>query len=615
MSRLGWLIVEIHRRSLWQVLLIYVGAGWACFELIDAVTSRLALPPWLPGLAIVLFLLGLPFVVATAFVREVVLPAAAVSEAEPGGVKREAASVRREARRRHRLLTWRSAGLAFLSAFALWGVVAAGWLLFGERGTVPGTEREMVVVLPFENLGAAEDEYFADGLTDEITARLASVSGLGVIGRTSAVRYKNTEKGIGQIGEELGVDYILEGTVRWQRRPDGRDRVRVTPQLVRVSDEIHLWADIYEEELADIFEVQEGIARQVTQALNVTLLESERRALGGKPTGNLEAYDHYLRGRYYFHQRTPDGLERAIEAYERAIELDTAFAPPHAGLGSVYAVSVLWNYRFVSDPYAAARRALSMADAALALDPNLAEAYAARTYVKTFLWAPFEDVVSDARTAIRLEPSSADAHGWYAHLLAREGRVDEAIREDSIAIGLDPLAPGRRVGSAGNAAVGDRYELAVREADRALALVPDLAVARAAKALSLLMLGRADLCVELDLGPFEGLRALCLYEQGGVVEASALIDSLSSMVVSGTFPDSIYGLANPAAAVATYYAWTGDASASLAWFERSVALAPTTVLFWSVRSSVFDKVRSDADFSAGIEHLRNDVWTRVGERE
>jgi TolB-like protein len=614
MSRLKRLISEIHRRSLWQVLLIYVGAAWACFELIDAVTARLGLPPWLPGLAIVLFLLGLPLVVATAFVREVQLPAA-IPEAEPQIVEADAAAARLEARRRHRFLTWRAAGLAFLSAFALWGVVAAGWLIFGERGAVPGTEREMVAVLSFENLGAAEDEYFADGLTDEIRARLARVGGLGVIGRASAARYKNTDKGIRQIGEELNVDYVLDGTVRWQRRQDGPDRIRVTPQLVRVSDEIYVWADVYEEELADIFAVQEGIAQQVTQALNVTLLESERRALAARPTENLAAYDHYLRGLSYFHQRTSDGLQRAIEAYEGAIELDRAFAPAYAGLASVYAVAVLFNYRFVSDLYVAAARALSMADTALALDPNLAEAYAARAYVKTFLWAPFENVVVDARQAIRLEPSSADAHGWYAHLLVREGRIYEMIREDSIAISLDPLAPGRRVGFAGNALLDERWELALREADRALALVPDLAVAKVAKAVSLLMLGRADQCVELDLNPFEGLRALCLYDQGKVAEASALIDSLSSMVVSGTFPDSTYGLANPAASIATYYAWIGDASASLAWFERSLALAPTTVLFWSsLKPGVFDKVRHDAAFRAGIERLRRDVWARMGER-
>jgi hypothetical protein len=121
--------------------------------------------------------------------------------------------------------------------------------------------------------------------------------------------------------------------------------------------------------------------------------------------------------------------------------------------------------------------------------------------------------------------------------------------------------------------------------------------------------------VELDLNPFEGLRALCLYDQGKVAEASALIDSLSSMVVSGTFPDSTYGLANPAASIATYYAWIGDASASLAWFERSLALAPTTVLFWSsLKPGVFDKVRHDAAFRAGIERLRRDVWARMGER-
>lgn len=213
-----------------------------------------------------------------------------------------------------------------------------------------------------------------------------------------------------------------------------------------------------------------------------------------------------------------------------------------------------------------------------------------------------------------MEPSYADAHGWYAHLLARDGRNDEAIREDSIAIGLDPLAPGRRAGFAGNAFVGGRYELAIREADLALALAPDIVVAKAAKAMSLLMLGRLDACVQLDLGPFDGLRAMCLHTRGEVVEASATIDSLSTMAINETFPDSIYGLANTAASIATYYAWIGEVSASLAWFERSAALSPATILFWSTESGVFENIRNDTAFWSGIERLRHNLRTRATER-
>ncbi len=606
MSRLKHLIREAHRRSLWQVLLIYIGAAWACFELIATVSDTMGLPAVLPGLAVVLFLLGLPFVVATACVREDVTTRP--EEAMSGEAGRSADLGKVDGRRR-RVLTWRKAGLTFLAALALWGVAATGWLLFGQKAE-PAAVRKSVAVLPFANMsGDPENEYFSDGITDDIITQLSKIADLKVISRTSVMQYKGTQKNIREIGEELDVATLLEGGVR-----KVGERVRINAQLIDAATDDHLWAEQYDRRLTDVFEIQSDIAHRIASALQAALTSTERERIQAVPTDNLDAYDYYLRGRYDFHQRTLDGLNRAIAAYERTLELDPAFAPAYAGLASVYAVTMLFDYRVVADPYGAAFRSLNMADAALALDPDLAEAYAARTYIKTFLWVPFEDVASDAQEAIRLEPNSADAHGWYAHLLARERRGDEALREDSIAIGLDPLAPGRRTGFAGNALTQDRYELALREADRALALAPDLPVAKATRAIALLMLGRADECVSLQLGPFEGLRALCLHESGEIVEASALVDSLSGTVLAGTFPDSIHGLANPAASIATYYGWIGDAEASLAWFERSVALSPATVLFWGLESDLLVKFPRDAAFWAGIERLRDDLRRRASER-
>ncbi|MGD2153218.1 MAG: hypothetical protein PVG79_08095 [Gemmatimonadales bacterium] len=615
MSGLKRLINEMHRRSLWQVLLIYVGGAWACYELIDTITERFNLPEWLPALAAVLFLLGLPFVVATGFVRDVGSPAAARSESESGTLEAETAAARLEAGRRRRLLTWRNAGLSFLAALALWGIVTTGWIVFGRDAeeSAAAADRPSVAVLPLENRsGREEDRYFTDGIHDEILTQLTKISGLSVRGRTSVMQYRDSPKTIPQIGEELNARYLMEGGV--QR---AGETVRVNVQLLDSETDEHVFAETYDRELSleNLLAVQREVALRIADALKATLTAQERQRIEKVPTDNLDAYDYYLRGRHYFYRRTPDDLNLAVEAYGRAIELDTTFAPAYAGLASVYAVSMLFDYRLAPDPYSAARRALAMADAALAFDTDLGEAYAARAYIGTFLWLPFDDVARDARQAIRLTPGSADAHGWYAHLLAREGRIDEAIREDSLAIELDPLAPGRRTGAAGNASLGDRYELALREADRALALVPGLPVAKATKALSLLMLGHADQCVDLNLGPFEALRAICLHAEGEADEAAALIDSLSAMVTSGAFPDSIHGLANPAASIATYYAWIGDGSASLAWLERSVALSPATILFWSVESGLFENVRDDPEFRVGVERLRRELRARVSEGE
>src|SRR5438034_761747 len=168
-----------------------------------------------------------------------------------------------------------------------------------RSGASHPSPQRMLVVLRFENLGRPDDEYFADGMTEEVTARLAGLHGLRVIGRTSARQYKKTTKTIPQIGQDLGVDYVLEGSVRWDRPPRGPSRVRVTPQLIRVSDASHVWAHVYDAVLADVFAVQSNIARQVAETLDVTLLAPEGQALDAKPTTNLEAYDYYLRGKDY----------------------------------------------------------------------------------------------------------------------------------------------------------------------------------------------------------------------------------------------------------------------------------------------------------------------------
>src|SRR5881398_3462916 len=187
-------------------------------------------------------------------------------------------------------------GLAALAVLAAIGIFPRSP---ARSGTSHPSPQRMLVVLPFENLGRPDDEYFADGMTEEVTARLAGLHGLRVVGRTSARQYKKTTKTIPQIGQDLGVDYVLEGSVRWDKPPRGPSRVRVTPQLIRVSDASHVWAHVYDAVLADVFAVQSNIARQVAETLEVTLLAPERQALDAKPTTNLEAYDYYLRGKDY----------------------------------------------------------------------------------------------------------------------------------------------------------------------------------------------------------------------------------------------------------------------------------------------------------------------------
>jgi TolB-like protein/tRNA A-37 threonylcarbamoyl transferase component Bud32/Tfp pilus assembly protein PilF len=204
--------------------------------------------------------------------------------------------------------------------------------------------RKMLVVLPFENLGAPEDEYFANGVTDAITTRLTGISGLGVISRQSAIQYKKTTKSIRQIGSELGVDYILEGTVQREKPGDPASRVRVIPQLVRAADDTNIWADTYDESMAEVFRVQSDIAERVAKQLEVALLEPERQAVEKKPTENLAAYEAYLRGMdYYYRQGNVTDAEQAVELFQKTVSLDARFAEAWAVLAMAYH-NLYWVY-------------------------------------------------------------------------------------------------------------------------------------------------------------------------------------------------------------------------------------------------------------------------------
>jgi TolB-like protein len=211
-------------------------------------------------------------------------------------------------------------------------LVVVGVLLWRAQKAPPAgaphDEHPRIVVLPFENLGSPDDEFFTDGITEEITSRLAAVSGLQVISRTSAMQYKEKRPPLRQIGEQLDVGYVLEGTIRWDRGGSGRGRVRITPQLIRVADDSHMWSERYDRVLEDIFTVQSDIAGQVITQLKTTLLEPERRAIEIPLTDNMEAYQAYLLGAEYRWGSQEERYQRlSIEMLERAVRLDPVWDP------------------------------------------------------------------------------------------------------------------------------------------------------------------------------------------------------------------------------------------------------------------------------------------------
>jgi len=308
---------------------------------------------------------------------------------------------------------------------------------FGSSGSPSDSQRKMLAVLPFENLGPAEEEYFADGITEEITARLANIHALGVIARTSVIQYKKTNKTIQQIGKELGVDYVLEGTIRWQKSPGGESRVRVTPQLIRTSDATHLWADVYDEVMAEVFQVQSNIAEKVISALGVALLEPERKSIEAKPTENLAAYEYYLRGNYYFnqkHHRWANILD-AIEMYEKAVELDSNFALAYAMLSQAHAW-IFWEKHDSSpERLAQAKQAL---DEALQLAPDLPEAHLSLGYNYYYISEDYDRALKEFSLVKKSQPNNSDLLAATGSAQVRKGKFEPALANLIQAADLDP---------------------------------------------------------------------------------------------------------------------------------------------------------------------------------
>jgi TolB-like protein/Tfp pilus assembly protein PilF len=291
-----------------------------------------------------------------------------------------------------------------------------------------------LAVLPFENLSGDDgDEYFSDGLTDEMIAQLGRLNPqrLGVIARTSAMQYKRTTKTIDIIGRELGVSYVLEGSVR-----RSANRVRVTAQLILVSDQSHVWADSYDRELGDMLALQSDLARAIADAIRVQLAPEEQRRLARQATIDPHAYDAYLKGRYFWNRRTRELLEKSVKYFQQAIESRPDYAAAYAGLADVYLTQMDYNHLSPREAFLLVTRTVLEA---LRLDDSLAEPHTSLGHLRfhEFNWRSAEQ---QFHRAIELNPSYGTAHYYYGNLLAALGRFEESIAEAQRALELDPMS-------------------------------------------------------------------------------------------------------------------------------------------------------------------------------
>ena len=347
-----------------------------------------------------------------------------------------------------------------------------------------------VAVLPLENLSHdSEQEYFADGITDELITDLARFTSIEIISRTSVMRYKGTQKTLAEIARELGADAVVEGTVA-----HSGNRVRITAQLVDARTDRHLWANAYEDDLTDILNVQSKVARNVAEGVRARLTTRERALVTHAPTVSPQAYEYYLRGLYFEYQFTSEGRRRAIEFYHKALRLSPAFASAHVGLANTYSDSAA----FQEAPTEFALKAEEEALEALREDPAVADARFRLAYIYASYEWKWADAESEFQRGLELSPNAANGHLLYAFYLVALGRFEQAITEVTRARELDPLSPHV------NYSLGEIYYLAhmndraIEQLQRTREMFPDFAIVHEGLARAYFESGRLQEAVAED---------------------------------------------------------------------------------------------------------------------
>ena len=462
----------------------------------------------------------------------------------------------------------------------------------------PGSGKIMLAVLPFENLsGDPEQEFFSDGMTEEMITNLGGLQPerLGVIARTSAMRYKGASSSLPQVGQDLGVQYVLEGSVR-----RSGDRVRITAQLIQVSDQTHLWAQTYDRNLRDVFGIQTEVARAIADEISLKLPPEQQKRLAGVSTVNPEAFDFYLNGRYFSH-RGSDGIPRAVENFQRAIAKDPDYALAYSGLADAYTTQALWGWE---SPKLALEQAKVAAEKALALNSSLAEAHASSAYVKLYSW-DFRAAEGEFRRALELNPSYANAHHWYSHCLVALGRMDESLTETNRALIFDPLDLSIQTHLGWHHYYAREYDQVIAPINKAL---------------------ESDASHRSRVGPHAILGAV--YEQKGMYD-EAIANFRDAVGQSGGIPVYIAQLAHAQAAsgnkaealrlleelkrprqkyvppeeIAAVYVALGQKETAFEWLEQAYQIRSASLINLKVDPR-FDSLRSDQRFS--------DLVRRVG---
>jgi len=567
---------ELKRRNVYKVAIAYAVVAWLLIQVATQVFPFFEIPNWGVRLIVLFIVIGFPIALIIAWAFEL------TSE----GLKRTEVA--------DELPKQSARGRAWIYVIVIAGAISVS-LFFLGRYTAPNKQGGLaelpgksLAVLPFTNLsGNPENAYFAAGIQDEIVTRLAKVTELKVISCTSTKRFKSAPDDLPAIAKELGVANIMEGSV--QRSADA---VRVNVQLIKAENDAHLWADTFDRKLTDIFKIETEIAKTVAETLQAKLSGSEQHAIATRPTENTEAYELYLKGRFFWDKRTGENLKKSIDYFNQATAADPNYALAYVGLADCYLLLEDYVGAPANETYPKAK---AFAERALQLDSSLAEAHTSLAYVYTNLWQ-WEQAEEEFKGAIKLNANYSTAHHWYSLYLLDLGRIDEAMAEIKRAHELDPLS--LIIATTLNYAYFAKGDVnsSIAQCKRVIDLDPNFPRAHEYLGLGYLTQGRyPEAIVEIHKAvELSGRDRRPLRDLGyGYAASGKRAEALTVLKeIEGNY-EKHEAIGQDFAAV---YAGLGEKDQAFAWLEKDFQ-ARSGLLAWSRWTPPFDSLRSDSRFA------------------
>jgi TolB-like protein len=577
---------ELKRRNVYKVAVAYAVVGWLLVQVATQVFPFLEIPNWVVRLVIAVVAIGFPvaLVIAWAFERT------------PDGVKRT--EVADAAGQRSLGGMWIyivlvgvsvSLGLFFLGRYTAGNATPRHDASPARTEAAIATSQKSIAVLPLLNeSGDPADEYFSDGLSEELIAALGQIKNLKVIGRSSSFRFKDRKEEPKTIGEKLGVSTLLEGTVRKQG-----DKVRIVAELIKAADGTELWSRIFDRELKDIFAVQTEIAQAVAASLELTLLGDKDTTVASASTQNAEAHNAYLQGHFYFARRNVEDYRKAISFFDQAIRLDPDYALAYAERAEAWTFIGDLNPEHKKDAWAAAKRD---AEKAVAIGPNLAEAHSALGWVRFFCEWKFAEGLAELKRARELAPANPTANDLLARVLIYVNQLAEAEKLARQAIEVDPLAYLARGNLARILLAEGKLDEADAEARKAAELQPTGAGNRRWQVTVAVLRGDGETALrEAQLEPNEGYRrfelALAYYARG---DRAAADTALADMVANDRNLLAYQ--------IAEVYAWRGETDKAFEWLQISYDNHDTGLLSLLI-DPLMRGLRSDPRYKIMVEKV------------